>query len=195
MPARARGCSRRRVACPVAPARPSRSRPWRGPQRHESSYARVPFSVTSAPQSSTAPPGGGVRHWVQLIAYADRFGGDLRGLRAILEGPLDGVFTGVHVLPFYRPFDGADAGFDPEDHLEVDARLGTWSDVATLGRSVEVMADLIVNHMSVHSQQFQDFIDVGDASEHAAMFLTMSSVFPVGATEHDLTRIYRPRAG
>ena len=68
-----------------------------------------------------------MRHGVQLIAYADRFGGDLRGLRAILDGPLDGVFTGVHVLPFYRPFDGADAGFDPEDHLDVDARLGTWA--------------------------------------------------------------------
>jgi len=136
-----------------------------------------------------------VRHGVQLIAYADRFGGDLHGLRAILEGPFDGVFTGVHLLPFYRPFDGADAGFDPEDHLEVDARLGTWSDVAALGRNGEVMADLIVNHVSVRSPQFEDFINFGDASNHAAMFLTMSSVFPVGATEHDLTRIYRPRVG
>ena len=136
-----------------------------------------------------------MRHGVQLIAYADRFGGDLHGLRAILEGPLDGVFTGVHLLPFYRPFDGADAGFDPEDHLEVDARLGTWRDVAALGRSGEVMADLIVNHVSVRSPQFEDFINFGDASDHAAMFLTMSSVFPVGATEHDLTRIYRPRVG
>ena len=136
-----------------------------------------------------------MRHGVQLIAYADRFGGDLHGLRAILDGPLDGVFTGVHVLPFYRPFDGADAGFDPEDHLEVDARLGTWSDVAALGRGREVMADLIVNHVSVRSPQFQDFIGRGRESEHASMFLTMSSVFPAGATEHQLARIYRPRPG
>ena len=25
---------------------------------------------------------------------------------------------------FYRPYDGADAHFDPEDHTEVDGRLG-----------------------------------------------------------------------
>ena len=35
---------------------------------------------------------------------------------------------GVHVLPFYLPYDGADAGFDPDDHLAVDPRLGTWDD-------------------------------------------------------------------
>ena len=38
------------------------------------------------------------------------------------------------MLPFYRPFDGADAGFDPDDHLAVDPRLGTWEDLAALGR-------------------------------------------------------------
>jgi hypothetical protein len=60
----------------------------------------------------------GMRSQVELIAYADRFGGDLAGLRALLGGPLQGLFGGVHVLPFYRPFDGADAGFDPQDHTE-----------------------------------------------------------------------------
>ena len=33
------------------------------------------------------------------------------------------------MLPFFRPFDGADAGFDPEDHTEIDPRLGDWSDL------------------------------------------------------------------
>lgn len=67
---------------------------------------------------------------VELIAYADRFGGNLAGLRALLNGPLGGLFGGVHVLPFHRPYDGADAGFDPQDHTEVDARLGSWDDIA-----------------------------------------------------------------
>jgi sucrose phosphorylase len=67
---------------------------------------------------------------VELIAYADRFGGDLDGLRVLLDGPFAGLFGGVHVLPFYRPFDGADAGFDPQDHTKVDPRLGTWEDIA-----------------------------------------------------------------
>ena len=75
-----------------------------------------------------------MRDQVQLIAYADRLGGSLRGLREVLDGPLAGAFGGVHVLPFYLPYDGADAGFDPDDHLAVDPRLGTWDDLAALAR-------------------------------------------------------------
>ena len=62
----------------------------------------------------------------QLIAYVDRLpGGTFQTLRDLLAGPLAGLFGGVHVLPFYHPIDGADAGFDPIDHTQVDARLGT----------------------------------------------------------------------
>ena len=131
----------------------------------------------------------------QLITYADRLAGDLRGLRAVLEGPLAGIFEGVHVLPFYPPFDGADAGFDPVDHTAVDPRLGTWEDVRELAREHTVMADVIVNHVSARSAPFLDVVEHGDASPHAPMFLTLGSVFPDGATEDDLARIYRPRPG
>jgi sucrose phosphorylase len=131
----------------------------------------------------------------QLIAYADRFGGSIAGLRDLLTGPFDGVFGGVHVLPFYRPFDGADAGFDPADHTEVDARLGAWEDLRALAKDFGVTADLIVNHMSSESSRFRDVVTRGDDSEFAGMFLTMSAVFPDGATEEDLARIYRPRPG
>jgi len=123
---------------------------------------------------------------VQLIAYADRFGGSLRGLRDLLDGPLAGAFGGVHVLPFYPPFDGADAGFDPDDHLAVDPRLGTWDDVAALARGRDVVADLIVNHVSDRSAAFRDEPD---------MFLTFDRVFPDGATADDLLAITRPRPG
>ena len=136
-----------------------------------------------------------MKNAVQLVTYADRLGGTLSGLRAILDGPLDGVFGGVHVLPFYRPFDGADAGFDPEDHTEVDARLGTWDDVAALANGGDMMLDLIVNHMSVDSAQFRSFLKEGGASASAGMFLTMGTVFAAGATEQALLKIYRPRPG
>ena len=132
----------------------------------------------------------------ELIAYADRFGGDLAGLRALLDGPLDGLFGGVHVLPFYRPFDGSDAGFDPQDHTEVDPRLGSWADIAALsGAGYQVMADVIVNHVSSASPPFRDWLAHGAASQYAGMFLTYGSVFPDGATEDTLLRIYRPRPG
>ncbi len=136
-----------------------------------------------------------MRSKVELIAYADRFGGDLAGLRALLNGSLLGLFGGVHVLPFYRPFDGADAGFDPEDHTEVDARLGSWADVSALSADYEVMADMIVNHVSSSSPQFQDWLARGQDSPFAGMFLTYGTAFPDGATEDTLVRLYRPRPG
>jgi len=132
---------------------------------------------------------------VELIAYADRFGGDLAGLHRLLSGPLRGLFGGVHVLPFYRPYDGADAGFDPEDHTEVDERLGSWDDVAALSADYRVMADVIVNHVSSGSAPFRDWLANGDASRFAGMFLTYGTVFPGGAAEETLLRLYRPRPG
>ena len=47
--------------------------------------------------------------------------------------------------------------------------------------------------MSWESKQFQDVLEKGEESEYYPMFLTMSSVFPNGATEEDLAGIYRPR--
>jgi len=135
------------------------------------------------------------RENVQLIAYADRFGGSLAGLREILDGPLRGLFAGVHVLPFFTPFDGADAGFDPVDHSEVDPRLGSWDDVRALAAGYTLMVDLIVNHISADSAQFRDVLARGDDSPHAGMFLTMSDVYPGGADEAELAGIYRPRPG
>ncbi|MCV2393575.1 sucrose phosphorylase [Actinotalea sp. M2MS4P-6] len=132
---------------------------------------------------------------VQLIAYADRLGGSIPGLARLLRGPLAGVVDGVHVLPFFTPFDGADAGFDPVDHAAVDPRLGTWDDVRDLASTHTVMADLIVNHVSADSAEFRDVVARGDASPYAGMFLTMSDVYPDGADEHELVGIYRPRPG
>ena len=126
----------------------------------------------------------------------DRFGGrSLAELNSLLSGSLKGVFGGVHLLPFFFPIDGSDAGFDPIDHTQVDPRLGTWADVSRLGADVEIMADLIVNHISADSPQFRDFSTEGSKSDHAGLFLTMDRVFPNGARAEDLLRIYRPRPG
>ena len=137
-----------------------------------------------------------MKNQVQLITYVDRFGGgELRDLQRLLQGALAGAFGGVHLLPFFYPIDGADAGFDPIDHTQVDPRIGTWDDVRALGGNVEIMADLIVNHVSAYSPQFQDFSRRGGESPFAGMFLTMDRVFPGGATEADLLKVYRPRPG
>ena len=138
-----------------------------------------------------------VKNKVQLCTYVDRLtGGGVPELRTLLSsGALRGLFGGVHLLPFFDPIDGADAGFDPIDHTRVDPRLGSWGDVAALGGEVPVMADLIVNHVSSLSPQYRDFHARGAASPQAGLFLTFSGVFPEGATEADLRAIYRPRPG
>jgi sucrose phosphorylase len=65
-----------------------------------------------------------MKNQAQLITYVDRLsGGTFRDLKHLLDGPFSGVFGGVHVLPFFHPIDGADAGFDPIDHTQVDSRL------------------------------------------------------------------------
>ncbi|MEP6960533.1 MAG: sucrose phosphorylase [Acidobacteriota bacterium] len=137
-----------------------------------------------------------MRNQVQLITYVDRLsGGGFRALQALLDGSFRDLFGGVHLLPFYWPIDGADAGFDPIDHTQPDSRLGSWHDVQALSEGRGLMADLIVNHVSSKSPQFEDFRKHGDASAYADLFLTYHRVFPHGASERDLLQIYRPRPG
>lgn len=151
----------------------------------------VPFPEFGPISRYCAP----MKNQVQLITYVDRLSGDFDKLGALLNGTLKGVFGGVHLLPFFHPIDGADAGFDPADHTEVDSRLGDWNDVSALGQTHELVADLIVNHISSESPQFKDFSRRGAGSPFAGMFLTYGRIFPAGASEADLLRIYRPRPG
>ena len=137
-----------------------------------------------------------MKNKVQLTTYTDRLGGgNIKELHRLFRGPLTGLFNSVHLLPFYYPINGVDAGFDPIDHTQVDPCLGNWADIKTLGQDVDLMADLIVNHVSSSSLQFMDYSRKGDASIYNGMFLTMDSIFPDGATEADLLAIYRPRPG
>jgi sucrose phosphorylase len=137
-----------------------------------------------------------MKNQVQLIAYVDRLGGgNLSDLQTLLTGPLDGLFGAVHLLPFFNAIDGADAGFDPIDHTQVDPRLGTWDDIKSLSTHIDIMADVIVNHMSSKSPQFLDFLKHGEKSRYAGLFLTLDKVFPHGATEAALLALYRPRPG
>ncbi len=136
---------------------------------------------------------------MQLITYADRLGGDLPGLKSLLRNEFEGLFAGVHILPFFDPIDGADAGFDPVDHTTVDARIGDWGDIAGIAADHSVMADLIVNHVSADSPQFKDVLRRGTASRYWDLFLKKDDIFTTdqpGPEQHrDIERIYRPRPG
>ena len=105
-------------------------------------------------------------------------GGGLAALGDLLHGPLANVFGGVHLLPFFDPIDGSDAGFDPKDHTTVDPRLGTWDDMRALTGTLDVMADMIVNHVSADSPQFQDYLKQGEASPYAPCSSRSTASFP-----------------
>ncbi|MCF2909241.1 sucrose phosphorylase [Pseudoalteromonas sp. DL2-H2.2] len=135
-----------------------------------------------------------MKNQVQLITYADRLSGaGLTELTQLLDGPLAGLFGGVHILPFYYPIDGSDAGFDPIDHSEVDKRLGNWESVKTLGERFEIMADLIVNHASAQSPEFQDVLKHGEQSPYWPLFLKEQDIFPGGISDEQAQAIFRPR--
>lgn len=136
---------------------------------------------------------------LQLITYTDRLSGNLGGLRDILDNEFQGLFDGVHILPFFDPIDGADAGFDPVNHNRVDPRLGDWNDIGDLAASYSVMADLIVNHVSSDSSQFRDVIRHGESSRYWSLFLKKEDVYPDSGADlvdtEEVGRIYRPRPG
>ncbi|MFK8031338.1 MAG: sucrose phosphorylase [Gammaproteobacteria bacterium] len=136
---------------------------------------------------------------MQLITYVDRLAGNMRGLRKLLGNEFGGLFKGVHLLPFFSPIDGADAGFDPVDHTTVDSRLGDWHDVKALSANCSLTADVIVNHISVNSPQFLDVRKRGKASKYWDLFLRKDDVFPdegpTDSAEHESRLIYRPRPG
>jgi sucrose phosphorylase len=135
-----------------------------------------------------------MKNKIQLITYVDRLGyNNIHELNSLIKNEFKGLFGGIHLLPFFYPIDGEDAGFDPIDHQLIDPRLGDWNNLKELSQEVDIMADLIVNHVSAKSKQFQDYLEKGNKSEYASLFLSYDKVFPKGATETDLLNIYRPR--
>jgi len=136
-----------------------------------------------------------VKNGVQLIAYPDSLGGDLRGLERLLDGPLGGLFPGgVHILP---PFPSSgDRGFAPLTYREIDPRFGTWADMRRIGARHAVLIDMMVNYISRQSACFQDFLQKGGRSAYADLFITLDKIWPGGRPQpEDLARIFlrRPR--
>ncbi len=96
---------------------------------------------------------------VVLITYADQLRSDdgakspLVALREwLVDNGLDRLLSTVHLLPFC-PY-SSDDGFSVIDYLAVDPDSGTWDDIAALGVPLELMFDLVLNHISQHSEWF-----------------------------------------
>jgi sucrose phosphorylase len=114
----------------------------------------------------------------QLLTYPDSLGGGLARLADLLDGPLSGLFQGVHVLP---PFPSSgDRGFAPLTYREIDPEFGTWDDIRRLAERHDVVLDLMINHISRRSPEFQDFERRGRQSPFADLFITVDKVWPDG---------------
>jgi sucrose phosphorylase len=125
----------------------------------------------------------------QLLTYPDSLGGDLASIRGLLDGPLAGLFGGVHILP---PFPSSgDRGFAPVTYRDIDPRFGSWDDVRDLAVDHDVLLDLMVNHISRQSDEFRDFQQHGRRSRWADLFITLDKVWPDGPPPaDDVARIF-----
>jgi sucrose phosphorylase len=104
-----------------------------------------------------------------LISYGDMIGppeaaaehglqgeSGLKRLGRFLKKRNDGAFTFLHLLPFH-PY-SSDDGFSVVDYREVDARFGSWKDIGELGAALKLVFDFVVNHGSVKSAWFRQFL-------------------------------------
>jgi amylosucrase len=91
---------------------------------------------------------------VGYMAYVDRFGGDLAGIRRRIPYLTElGVDT-LHLLSLLQPREGEnDGGYAIRDYRQPDARLGTLDDLHDLiaelrANGISVCVDFVINHTS-----------------------------------------------
>lgn len=131
-----------------------------------------------------------ITNQAMLITYADSLGGDLPALEAVLDEHFAGVFGGIHILPFF-PSSG-DRGFAVVEYDSVDPRFGDWDDVTRLADRYYLMADFMINHVSIRSREFLDYMENGDESAFKGMFIHWEDFWPGGGpTESQMDALYR----
>lgn len=125
-----------------------------------------------------------VKNQVQLITYPDSLGGNLQKLHQVLETHFQDIFKGgIHILP---PFPSSgDRGFAPLTYLEIDPIFGNWDDIQRIGEKHDILLDLMVNHISAHSDYFKDFIKNGRNSKYADLFITVDKIWPDGKPQKE----------
>lgn len=134
-----------------------------------------------------------VKNQVQLITYPDSLGGNLKTLHYVLNTYFSDIFKGgVHILP---PFPSSgDRGFAPLTYLEIEPSFGTWEDIKAIGENFDVLVDLMVNHISRQSTYFQNFLNKGQESEYADLFITLDKIWPDGQpVKKDIEKMFLRR--
>ncbi|MEA3639140.1 MAG: alpha-amylase family glycosyl hydrolase [Lamprobacter sp.] len=117
------------------------------------------------PISQTLPTG------VMLNAYPDSIGGKLADIVAMLKRrEFKDTFSLFYILPTFFNSD-LDRGFSIIDY-GLNEELVTPEDLAELHQlNINFKLDLVLNHLSVQSHQFQDLIERGNDSPYKDFFV------------------------
>ena len=133
-------------------------------------------------------PGNGL--WQESDNYLITYGNSIADgehkpldlLRDFAHHYLHGVFTGIHILPFF-PFT-SDDGFAVTDYREVNSALGSWEDIERIGDEFRLMSDLVLNHCSSQSRMFSEYLQGHEPYDR---------YFFEASPEDDLSAVVRPR--
>ena len=126
---------------------------------------------------------------IMLITYPDSLGGNLKGLNQALETWFKGAVGSIHILPFF-PSSG-DRGFSPTTYDMVEPAFGDWEDIQRLAQNHCLMCDMMVNHISRRSREFQDYLAHGDQSPYAPMFMDYEAFWGPNPSAEELAAVYR----
>lgn len=130
---------------------------------------------------------------IMLITYPNTLGKDLKELEANMHTYFSELFGGLHILPFF-PSSG-DRGFAVINYDIVDPEFGTWEDIDKLAEKYYVMADFMLNHVSIRSNEFKDFLENDENSPYSDMFIEWDKFWPAGEpTEEEMQALYRRKA-
>lgn len=108
---------------------------------------------------------------VMLNAYPDSIGLKLADTVGMLSRPdFEGVFSLFYILPTIFNSD-LDRGFSVIDY-DLNQELVSRDDLDALAAlGIELKFDLVLNHLSVNSPQFQDLLERGHESDHIDFFI------------------------
>jgi sucrose phosphorylase len=117
------------------------------------------------PKAQTLPRG------VMLNAYPDSIGRRLADTVELLERPeFRNTFSLLYILPTFFNSD-LDRGFSIIDY-ELNEELVSPQDLEALSRlGIQIKLDLVLNHLSVRSPQFQDLLKHGKDSPYRDFFI------------------------
>lgn len=138
-------------------------------------------------------------HWLQhgmlgYCAYADKFAGNLQGVKQRIPHLQELGVTYLHLLPFLKagtpPNDG---GFAVASYEEIDPTLGTLEDLKDLthhlrAAGISLCSDFVLNHVS-HEHDWAQRALAGDA-HYQSYFHWEHSPEAVAAQEQHLLQIF-----